>query len=159
MTSTVVQVHDVPTSIRSLGEPHDYVDLFVATVPGAMAASPEEWARATMEGASAVGRFMAWRMVCGLQLHSDPSPDHIAGWRIADRGHDWIRVVARSWFMSAQIVFQIDKESLSFATFVRYDRRIAAAIWGSASNVHRAVAPDFLASGVRRLQPNKGVAA
>lgn len=149
-----VRQHDVPEEILTLStlKPPDYVDLFVATSAGADRTSPEDWARAAMEGASELGRFLAWRVCCGFDLHQEPSPDHIAGWRIDGRGEHWIRTEARSWFMTAQIVFTMDQSQVWFTTLIRYDRPIAAWIWGTVSHVHRAVAPGFLAGAVRRVE-------
>lgn len=126
MTTNAAQVHVVPAAIRALAGPHDYVDLFVAA-----------------------GRFLAWQVVCGL--HLQPGPDRIAGWRITGRGQDWIPVAAGGRFMSAQIVFRVEAARVAFATFVHYDRRIAAPIWGTASVIHRTAAPAFLRHGVRRV--------
>lgn len=155
----VVQVHDVPAHIRDHAEQHDYVDMFVATSPHASETTPEAWARAAIEGASSVGRFLAWRAVCELHLERGTSPDLIAGWRIAERGDHWIRVAARSWFMSAQMLFHIEGDEVAFATFMRYDRQIGRVVWTAASVVHRAVAPDFLYGGVRRIERTSETAA
>ena len=149
--SRVERVLDVPAEIRALATPHDYVDMFVATTPHAAEATPEEWARATVDSASSVGRFLAWRAVCELQLGPDDA-EHLGGWRIADRGHGWIRVAARSWFMSAQMLFHVDGDRVAFVTLVRYDRAIGRVIWQTASNIHRAVAPGFLLGGVREIE-------
>ena len=150
---TAVQEHDVPEAIRSLGtlDPPDYVDLFVAPADDAARTSPEGWARAAMEGAPALGRFLAWEVGCGFRLERTASADRIAGWKIIGRGDDWIRTEARSWFMTAQIVFRIETGRVWFATFVRYDRAIAALVWGALSAIHRRVAPDFLDGAVRRV--------
>lgn len=145
----VVQAHDVPAEIRALAEPHDYVDLFVASAT-AGATTPDQLARAAIEGASPVGRFLAWRVVCGLRLES--APERIEGWRIAGRGDDWIRLTATSPYMSAQMVFKVEPERMSFATFVRYDRPIGGGIWSAASVIHRAAAPGFLRGGVTALR-------
>jgi hypothetical protein len=148
-----VQEHCVPEAIRSLTtfEPLDYVDLFVAPAEDAMGTSAEEWARAAIEGAPAVGRFLAWQVCCALRLQHAPSSDRIAGWSIAGRGSDWIRLEAESWFMTAQMVFRVERGRVSFATFIRYDRPIAALIWGMASIAHRQVAPGFVHGAVRRV--------
>ena len=149
---TARQRHDIPEDIRSLA-PADYVDLFTATVPEtAAAASPEQWARAAMEGAPAAGRFLCWRALLGLRLAGGASPDHVAGWRIDGRGDDWIRVAARSWFLTAHIVFRADDGLVWFATFIRYDRRLGALVWPRAAVLHRAIAPDFLRAAVRRVE-------
>lgn len=146
----VVQLQEIPEGIRRLCpfDP-DYADLFVAPVPDAPASSPERWARATMEGAPAVGRFLAWRVLCHLRLQS--SPEHIAGWRVADRRDNWIRVEASSWSMTANIVFKIDEDRVLFGTFIRYQHPGGKAIWTPVSAVHRAVAPEFLRGGMRRI--------
>src|SRR5947209_8023872 len=117
---TVLVNSDVPQKIRSLSSlDPDYVDC-VAVARSVTDRSPEEWARATVEGVSPWGRFIAWRVLCGLRLESGSSPEFIAGWKIADRGDNWIRLEATSWFMSAQIVLHVDKACVSLATFVRY---------------------------------------
>ena len=149
---SVIRRHDIPEAIRSL-DPHasDYVDLFVATTRAATDSSPEDWARAAIEGAPAAGRFLAWRAALQLQLDSEPSPDRVGGWRIAGRDNSWIRLEASSWCMTAQMVFQLEDGQVSFATFMNYDRRVAALIWTPVSAIHRAVAPDFLRGAVRRV--------
>lgn len=149
----VVQVRDVSEAIRSLSTllPVDYVDLFVAEVVDAARTPAEAWARAAMEGSSPSGRFLAWRVFCNLRLAPQRSTDHVAGWKIVGRDEHWIRVQAASWFMTAQIVFAVEASQVSFATFIRYDRPVAARIWGTVSRGHRAVAPGFLAGGVNRV--------
>jgi hypothetical protein len=144
--------HDVPQSIRALStmSPPSYVDLFVADVADATSHSPEQWARAAVEGASEAGRFLAWRAALGLRL-SD-APDRIGGWRVGERGDGWIRVEAESWFLTAHMVFVVEPGLVSLATFVRYDRRLGALVWPPVSAVHRSVAPGFLAGAVHRLR-------
>ncbi|HVE97957.1 MAG TPA: hypothetical protein VNA12_02130 [Mycobacteriales bacterium] len=149
---TAVQVHDVPRRIREAGPAEfDYVDLFVAAIPRGVSGTPEQWARATMEGASPVGRFLAWQSVLGLRLDKRPAPDRVVGWQIVDRREDSIRVEAQSWLITANMLFHVTADEVSFATFVRFHSAFAAGVWGAVSVVHRAVAPDFLRSGVRRV--------
>jgi hypothetical protein len=148
----VHQQHRIPEAIRALDRlPCDYVDVFTATANDATDVPPEEWARATIEGASAAGRFMAWQAILGLRLDKRPAPDHIAGWMIAERGDTWIRLEASSWSMTANMIFQIAEETVSFATLIRYDRPVAAFVWTPVSAIHRRLAPDFLGHGVRRI--------
>jgi hypothetical protein len=147
----VVREWDIPEEITVLDAiGSHYTDLFVASVPGATGLSAERWARATIEGAPAGGRFLAWRVFCNLRLGSDPTPGHIAGWRIADVTDRWIRVEAESWFMTANMIFHVSEERVAFATLVRYTRPVGRAVWGTVSAIHRRVAPDFLRAGVRR---------
>lgn len=149
---TVVRRHDIPEAIRALDVlPSDYVDLFVATTPDAARTTPEGWARAALDEASAAGRFMAWRVALGLRLESQPSPEHVAGWKVVDRGDTWIRIEARSWFMTANIAFQVEEGNVSFATFIRYDNPVAKVVWTPVSAIHRRIAPDVLRAAVRRV--------
>jgi hypothetical protein len=128
----------------------DYVDC-VAVANSVTDRSPEEWARATVEDVSPWGRFIAWRVLCGLRLESRSSPEHIAGWKIADRGDNWIRLEAASWFMTAQIVFLVGEARVSLLTFVRYDHPVGALVWPAVSIIHRRVLPDVLRGGVKRI--------
>ena len=156
MSATVVQPRGIPASIAALDVlPSDYVDVFTTTSVGASSTSPEQWARAALEGASPLGRFLAWRALLGLRLEQTPSPHHVAGWTIVDRNDDWIRIEARSWFIAANIVFRVDEDLVSFATLIRYDRRIAQLIWTPASAIHRRLAPDVLRAAVRRIERSR----
>lgn len=129
----------------------NYIDLFVATVDDATQATAESWARAAMQGASAAGRFLAWRALCNLRLGPQSSPNYIAGWRIVERDDRWIRVQADSWFMTVNIVFLAEGRQVFFATLIRYDNPMGRLIWGTVSVVHRRIAPDFLRAGVMRI--------
>ena len=147
-----VQQHDVPAEIADLVPDADYVDLFVATAPGAAERSPEQWARAAIEGARWSGRYLAWELVLRLRLDLSPSPERIEGWQVVERGASWITLRASSWFMTAHMVFLVRDDLVTFATFVRYDRPVARRVWTAVSVVHRAVAPDFLRGAVVRIR-------
>jgi hypothetical protein len=152
----VAQPDEVPEAIRALAmSDPDYVDLFTVTTSDATDHSPEEWARAAMEGISPTGRFLAWQVACGLRLEKGSSPDHVAGWRITGRGDDWIRVEASSWFMTAHGVLAVEEGRLSLANFVRYERPIAAFWWPAVSVFHRRAMPGVLRRGVRRMRRNQ----
>lgn len=149
----VVQEHEIPLSISGLDAiSSDYMDAFVAFVPGASTTPAEQWARGTMEGASAAGRFMIWRVLCNLELGPHPSPEHIAGWQIVEGGDSWIRLQAHSWFMTANVIFRVDDSRVWFATLIHYRNAVGRAVWASLSVLHRAIAPDFLRAGVVRLR-------
>ncbi len=123
---TVVQQRNVPEAICFLStlESPDYVDVF--TVASAVTdKSPEQWARATVEGVSPWARFVVWRVLCGLRLRPQPSPDSLAGWHVA------------------------------FATFVRYDRPMAALVWPALSIGHRRAVPDLLRYAVKRINRSR----
>jgi hypothetical protein len=143
---TSVGLTNIPEAIRghdTLASP-DYVDLFTATTSGARDKSAEQWARAMLEdtpsGRAAPG---LWRSL-GLRLGPTPSPDYVQGWKIADRGEDWIRIETASWFMTAHAVVHVDDRHVSLALFVRYDQPIAALIWPPVSAMHRRGVPVIL---------------
>src|SRR5215211_1347907 len=128
---TAVGVRNVPEPIRRvdpLAAP-DYADVFTLLTSRATDRSSEGWARAVLEH-TPVGRSAPrlWRRL-GLRLGPRPSPDHVQGWRIADRGDGWIRMETASWFMTAHAVVHVEDGRVSLALFLRYDRAIAALIW------------------------------
>jgi hypothetical protein len=145
----IVQQHSIPESILSLSTMRpDYVDLFTARTRDAAGRPPEKWARAGIEDAAGLAGQFIWRVLCGLRLAPRHSPDHVAGWTIADRGERWVRLEAASWFLTAHIVFWIEEEQVSVATFIRYDRPVAAFIWGALSIGHRQAVPGLLRQAV-----------
>ena len=141
-----VGLTSVPDEIRGIAAlaNADYVDCFTATTRCASDRSAEAWARVALED-TPTGRAapVLWRLL-GLRLGPTPSPDHVQGWRIADRGDDWIRIETASWLMTAHAVVQADAEHVSLALFVRYDRPIAALVWPPVSVMHRRAVPVIL---------------
>ena len=154
-----VQVRDVPESVRAVVPGHDYVDLFEVPAPGATGWTAEEWARIALENASAAGRFLAWQLTLGLRLDHRPSGERVVGWRIAERGERRLRLTASSWCMTADIVFLVDSDRLSVATFITYDRRIAELVWRPVSARHRALMPRLLRATARRMERIRAGAA
>ncbi len=150
---TAVGLTNVPAAIVSLGtfaDP-DYVDTVTLVASGAGNGSPEEWVRAALEE-SATGRCapVLWRLL-GVRLGPRPSRDYVQGWKIADRGDDWIRIETSSWFMTAHAVVRVEEGQVSVALFARYDRQIAALIWPPVSVMHRRVLPIMLRQASRLL--------
>ena len=149
--SSVSQRRNIPEAIRSIGgmDGPDYIDLFTVTTNGAADASPKRWSRTAFEDVAGLGGQFIWRGVLGLRLKSRPSTERVGGWKIGDRGEDWIRLEASSWFLTAHLVIRLDDEHLSAGTFIRYDRAIAALIWVPLSAVHRRLMPGLLLQTVR----------
>lgn len=148
---SVIRQRNIPQVIRSLSgmDSPDYTDLFTVTTNGADDASPEQWSRTAIEGVAGGGGQFIWRGVLGLRLRSRPSTDRVGGWTIADRGDEWIRLEASSWFLTAHLVTRLDDGHLSAATFIRYDHPIAPLIWVPLSAIHRRLMPGLLAQTVR----------
>lgn len=160
--ASVTQRRKIPEAIRSSSgmDSPDYIDFFAVTTKQAADASAERWSRTAIEDAAGLGGQFIWRGVLGLRLKSQPSTERVGGWKIADRGEDWIRLEASSWFLTAHLVFRLDDEHLSAGTFIRYDRPIAALIWVPLSAVHRRLMPGLLRQTVRlQTQGKKDPAA
>src|SRR5262249_19156284 len=136
----------VPVAIRSLSTlaKPDYVDLFTVAAASATRRSPEQWARAGLEDAAGLGGQFVWRVLLGLRLGSVTSPDRVGGWKIAKRSKGWIRLRAASWFLTAEIVVSVDDGTASVATFIGYDRAVAALVWPALSAGHRRAMPGLL---------------
>lgn len=153
MSATVVQRQTIPEAIRAASPATpDYFDVFSVTAPGAASESPERWARVALEGASPAGRFIAWQVLCGLRLDKEPSPDRVAGWAIAGRAEDWIRIEAASWFMTASAVLLVEEARVSMALLIRYDRPAGRLIWTPVSALHRRLMPGLLRGAVSRMR-------
>jgi hypothetical protein len=148
---SVIQQRNIPEvmlSISGMDRP-DYVDVFTVATKGA-SASPEQWSRTAIEDVAGRGGQFIWRGILGLRLKSRPSTEWVGGWKIADRGDDWIRLEASSWFLTAHLVTQLDDGHVSAGTFIRYKHPIAPLIWVPASAVHRRLMPGLLVQTVRR---------
>lgn len=154
-TSTVRWRREVPGAISSLGAlaNADYADIVTATI-SETPADLEQLINAALKG---VPRGLlvlipfVQRVLLGLRLELRPSPDHLLGWKIADRGENWIRIEAASWFLTGHVVMHGDEGQLSFASFIRYDRRLAAFVWPPVSLIHRQVALALVRSGIRAM--------
>jgi hypothetical protein len=152
-TSTVRWGRKVPEAIRSLGAlaNADYADIVTATVDETPA-DPDQFIHAALKrlprGLLVFIPFVQ-RVFLGLRLKLRPSPDRLLGWQIADRGENWIRIEAASWFLTGHVVMHADEGLLSFASFIRYDRRLAALVWPPVSLIHRQVALALVRSAIR----------
>jgi hypothetical protein len=154
-TSTVRWRREVPDAIRSLGAlaNADYADVVTATItetPADLEQLIEAALKGVPRGLLVLIPFVQ-RVFLGLRLQLRPSPDHLLGWKIADRGENWIRIEAASWFLTGHVVMHGDERQLSFASFIRYDRRLAAFVWPPVSLIHRQVALALVRSGIRAL--------
>lgn len=150
MPSVILQrtIPDTIHAVSGMDRP-DYIDLFTVTTNGAGDATPEQWVRTALEDVAGRGGQFIWRGILGLRLDSRPSTERVAGWKIADRGKDWIRLEASSWFLTVHLVTRVDDGHLSAGTFIRYDHPIAPLIWVPLSPVHRRLMPGLLGQTVR----------
>ncbi|HEV3072428.1 MAG TPA: hypothetical protein VGY76_13500 [Solirubrobacteraceae bacterium] len=144
---------EVPEAIRSLGAlaGSDYADIVTATVDETPT-DPDQVVQAVLKTLPrGLVLFIAFvqRVFLGLCLQLRPSPDYLLGWKIAERGENWIRIESASWFLTGHVVMHADNGVLSLASFIRYDRRLAAFVWPPVSLVHRQVAIALVRSAVR----------
>jgi len=155
-TATARWRREVPAPIRSLSAlaNPDYSDIVTATI-NETPAEPEQVIHAALKGVPRGLLILipfVQRAVLGLRLKLRPSPDHLLGWKIADRGENWIRIEAASWFLTGHVVMHVDHGRMSFASFIRYERRIAALVWPPVSLIHRQVALALVRGAIRVQQ-------
>ncbi|MFB9388410.1 hypothetical protein ACFPM3_06155 [Streptomyces coeruleoprunus] len=152
-------MHDIPESVRALGgigDPH-YADLFTLTADRVPERSAEEWARTALEDIAAWQGQFVWRVLLRLRLRLKwrGAATHVAGWRIAGRGDGWLRLEARSAWMTGNLLFRVEDDRLSLATLIRYDRPKAARVWSRLAPTHCEAVPGLLRqayeTGLRRL--------
>jgi hypothetical protein len=154
VSSTVRWNRNIPEAICALDTlaAPDYTDIVTATVSKTSGRTPEQWLRTMLEGVPR-GLLLVvpviQRVALGLRLQMRPSPEHAVGWKIADRGEDYVRIEAASWFLTGHVIVHVDDGQLSFATFVRYDRPFAALVWPPVSLIHRQVALALVRSAAR----------
>ncbi|MFJ6569297.1 hypothetical protein ACIQNU_17915 [Streptomyces sp. NPDC091292] len=150
--SGTVGVHRIPGPLRTLSALPglDYADHFA--LPTEATATPERWARALFGDIPSPAERFIWRGLLGLRLSGGRSPDTVAGWRIAGRGEDWIRLEATSWFLDCTLVVRSPRGQLSLGTFLHYRRPPGRAIWRPLSAVHRRLAPGLLRDAEARMR-------
>nr|SBO97274.1 hypothetical protein BN4615_P6790 [Nonomuraea gerenzanensis] len=135
----------IPESVRALSPLSDYADHY--TLSTDVRATPEQWARAMFGDVPNAAERLIWSGFLGLRLSREPSPQTVAGWRIAEQGPGWIRMEAASWCLTANIVVRAGDGQVAAATFLRYERRLGQVIWAALSPIHRALVPRILRMG------------
>lgn len=126
-----------------LGPVH-YADHFAIRPVDGTSATPERWARVLFGDTPSAAEWFIWRVLLQLRLRRGQSHSTVAGWRIAARSEDWIRLETASWMMAAELVIRASTQEVSLSTLVRYERGAAAAVWGTLSAVHRRLVPGVL---------------
>ncbi|WP_439674445.1 DUF2867 domain-containing protein [Embleya sp. MST-111070] len=149
----VVGRKDMPPSFHALTSipDFDYVDVFTLATDAAGDATPEQWARAMFGDVPDTGERLIWRGLLGLRLSHGRSPDTVAGWRVAERGEDWIRLETASPNLTANLVVRTSEGRVSLGTFLRYDRTLGGLIWPPLSAVHRRLVPGVLRKAATRV--------
>jgi hypothetical protein len=149
---SAVGTHNIPEAVRALSSlpDIDYADLF--TLPTDADATPEQWARAMFGDVPNVAELLIWRGLLGLRLSRGRSPATVAGWQIGERGEDWIRLEAASWFLTGNLLVQTADGRVSLGTFLHYDRRLGDGVWPPLSAIHRRLVPGLLRDATARIR-------
>jgi hypothetical protein len=147
-----VGTRNIPEPVRMLSSlPEiDYADQF--TLSTHAHATPEQWARAMFGDVPSVGELLIWRGLLGLRLSPSRSPATVAGWQIGDRGDDWIRLEAGSWFLAGNLLVHTADGRVSLGTFLHYRRRLGDSVWPPLSAIHRRLVPGVLRHAAARLR-------
>ena len=131
----------------------DYVSSFAVELPHADARSPEQWARATLEGAPRALRWFVvfgWRAVLRLRLEPGPAAGNVAGWTIHSNRSDAVTLEVHSSLVAARKVLQVSEDRLTLTTFVRYEGRRGRLLWSAIAPVHHRIEPLLLTLAGRR---------
>ncbi|MEU1280669.1 DUF2867 domain-containing protein [Streptomyces sp. NPDC005805] len=150
---SVVGVRRVPELLRAgsaLPAVH-YADVFTLTTGADPATTPEEWARAMFGDVPGPGERFIWRGLLGLRLAPGRSSETVAGWRVAQREADRIRLEAGSWFLACELLVHRGEGRVSLGTFLHYRRRLGRTVWTPLSAVHRRLAPGLLGDAEARV--------
>lgn len=132
---------------------------FELSLPAAGDRSPEQWARAVWEQAPALVRrllLIGWRAGLGLRLGPLNTPAHVLGWALTSATGQAAVLDARSRLMTARNVVELRDRGVRWTTFVRFDRRPAAALWSLAAPVHCAAIPYLLRRAGDRAEGRTG---
>ncbi|MCW2654349.1 MAG: hypothetical protein QOE41_3957 [Mycobacterium sp.] len=146
----------VPPAARALSTLAriDYADTFVLDT-GPDDRTPEEWARAILEGAPVTVRtklLLGWSAI-GLKLVDDRSGRSVLGWAVRSSSPEFVLLGADSRIgMPGELLFK-SGHALQFATFVQQDNLVARAVWAATEPAHVRVVRQVLEQAGRRILP------
>jgi hypothetical protein len=132
----------------------DYADAFVLETRHGDDRTPEEWARAILEGAPTALRtklLLGWSAI-GLKVAHGGSARSVLGWLVRASGPEFVLLGADSRIgMPGELLFLPGRDKLVFATFVQQDNFIARVVWAATEPTHVPVVRDVLEQAGRRL--------
>jgi hypothetical protein len=150
LVDSAVGIHNIAESVRALSSLPDIDYADQVTLSTDAHATPEQWARAMFGDVPSVAELLIWRGLLGLRLSRGRSPATVAGWQIGDRGDNWIRLEAASWFLTANMLVQTAGGRVSLGTLLHYDRRLGHGVWPPLSVIHRRLVPGLLRAAAAR---------
>jgi hypothetical protein len=125
----------------------DYAAAFEIPIGERRFLTPEQWARATFEGAPSLLRLLltfGWRFVLGLRLGPEGSPLSIAGWRIESSAADALTLQADSPLLRAHNTVRVSDSAVVVITDVHFERRAGRVLWAAVAPIHHRVMPFLL---------------
>lgn len=130
----------------------DHVDAHLIHSRPASSRSPEQWAREILENVSKTRQLSlraGWTML-GLKLHIGDA-DAIAGWPIAHRDADYLRLRGDSLSgLTGELVTRVAGDGVAFATFVQLDGPVARLLWSRTVSLHLNIVRQLLTEAAER---------
>jgi hypothetical protein len=120
----------------------DYEDAFLVEAGSSLGRTGEQWARAMLEDAPIMmRRKLRWGwFALGLKLGSTGSDRLVLGWEVRRSTPDFALLASGSRVgLPAELLFERQRHTLLFATFVQQQNPIAQAIWAAVAPRHRQV--------------------
>ena len=149
--ATPTQVDVAPDARQALPDT-DYADAFRTASPAFFTA--EQWARAAFEpvpGQAIAAQQRVWRGVLQLRFGPLASPDHVAGWTIAENSPRRLVLAATSWHLDARLLFEAEPDTAQVTSLVRFRNPAGRAMWSAVGPLHRHAVPGILAAARNRL--------
>jgi hypothetical protein len=125
----------------------DYADAFLVETGAVGDRTGEQWARQTLEGATAGTRRSLSRgwSALGLRLGSTESDRYVLGWEVRSSTAAFALLGASGRLgLSGELLFEPRQHTLLFATFVHLENHLARAAWDRIAPRHQQVVQDLL---------------
>ncbi|HEY5316635.1 MAG TPA: hypothetical protein VIJ20_01555, partial [Solirubrobacteraceae bacterium] len=122
----------------------DYEDAFRVEIDQAQDRTGEEWARAILDGAPLIVRRNLWWgwTALGLKMGGARSDEFVLGWEVRRSTLDYVLLGAGSRIgMPAELLFEVQQDTLLFATFMHHRNPFVRVIWAAIEDYHRQVVP------------------
>lgn len=150
-TKTLPEAPEAIRAISTLATP-DYADTYTHLAEDATRWTPEEWARVCFNEVAGFKAWLLWRFVLLMKLKWWKASGTVCGWRIAERGPDWVRLEADGYRMRGELVYRITEGQAQLATIVEFKSPKAAVKWRKLQPTHNGVVPSLVAETHQRLR-------
>ncbi|HSZ14566.1 MAG TPA: hypothetical protein VK790_11090 [Solirubrobacteraceae bacterium] len=120
-------------------------------IDDAASTTPEQWARATFEGApTPIPWFLALGFELGLGLKLQRrEPDRVLGWQTHTEPANTVTLAASSPLIDGYNVVTVSDACVVWTTLVRYRKGIGRPIWRLTEPLHRVLLPYILSHAGR----------